>query len=229
MSGCWQVGPFAHAGCWKQSYLCEEDTCGMSFGRFDGIQVTGNCQTVAFAGRNNYDLSVWNDQDISSIQRRPLLVTPRFGNTRHVENRLLMSSRVFITASLCYCNSKEENAFVIVGRNRGAHYTCARQRWICWDWKNGVLMAWGELGIHANRNIKRVALALRQRETGPMLETLDYTILLSVSAVHRPYYISICISILPTQHTTLISLWDTRSWFQVRSLSWRLRSRLECG
>ena len=109
------MGPFAHAGCWKQSYLCEEDTCGMSFGRFDGIQVTGNCQTVAFAGRNNYDLSVWNDQDISSIQRRPLLVTPRFGNTRHVENRLLMSSRVFITASLCYCNSKEENAFVIVG------------------------------------------------------------------------------------------------------------------
>ena len=37
---------------------------------------------------------------------------------------------------------------------------------------------------------------------GPMLETLDY--ILSVLAVHRPFYILICISTLPTQHTTFI-------------------------
>ena len=60
-----------------------------------------------------------------------------------------------------------------------------------------------------NRNIKRSvycqygynsltfrALALRQRE-GPMLETLDNSI-----RIGRPFYISICISTLPTQHTT---------------------------
>ena len=35
----------------------------------------------------------------------------------------------------------------------------------------------------------RIALFLS--EEGPMLETLDYTVL-SVLAVHRPFYISIC-------------------------------------
>ena len=35
-----------------------------------------------------------------------------------------------------------------------------------------------------------------------MLETLDH--ILSVLVVHRPFYILICISNLPTQHTTFI-------------------------
>ena len=45
-------------------------------------------------------------------------------------------------------------------------------------------------------------------EEGPTLETLD---LLSVSAVHQPFSISICIWTLPTQDTTFISLvgWTT--------------------
>ena len=63
------------------------------------------------------------------------------------------------------------------------------------------------------------ALALCQRETadeglsdkGPMLETLDYTVL-SILAVHQPFYISICISILPTQHTTCTFISLTASW-----------------
>ena len=38
-------------------------------------------------------------------------------------------------------------------------------------------------------------------DEGPMLETL-----LSISAVHQPFYISICISTLPTQHTTFMCL-----------------------
>ena len=38
-----------------------------------------------------------------------------------------------------------------------------------------------------------------------MLETLT---ILSVLAVHRPFYISICISTLPTQNTTFISILD---------------------
>ena len=36
-------------------------------------------------------------------------------------------------------------------------------------------------------------------DEGPMLETLDYTI--RIGSIHRPFYISICISTLPTQHT----------------------------
>ena len=36
-------------------------------------------------------------------------------------------------------------------------------------------------------------------DEGPTLETLDFT---SISAVHQPFYISICISTLPTQDTT---------------------------
>ena len=40
-------------------------------------------------------------------------------------------------------------------------------------------------------------------DEGPALETLD---LLSVLAAHRPFYISICISTLPTQHTTWASV-----------------------
>ena len=39
-----------------------------------------------------------------------------------------------------------------------------------------------------------------------MLETLDYTIF--VLAVYRPFYISICISTLPTQHTSFIKEMD---------------------
>ena len=39
-------------------------------------------------------------------------------------------------------------------------------------------------------------------DEGPMLETLDY--ILSVLAVHRPLYISISISTLPTQQTAFI-------------------------
>ena len=74
-----------------------------------------------------------------------------------------------------------------------------------------------------NRNIKRSlycqyglysltfrALALRQREKrffsltkGQCSKRLT---ILSVLAVHRPFYISICISTLPTQHTTYISV-----------------------
>ena len=38
-------------------------------------------------------------------------------------------------------------------------------------------------------------------DEGPTLETLDY--ILSVLAVHQPFYISICIPSLPTQHTIL--------------------------
>ena len=45
-------------------------------------------------------------------------------------------------------------------------------------------------------------------DQGPMLETLDYTIRVSVLAVHRPFYISICISTLPTQHTILDIIGD---------------------
>ena len=77
-----------------------------------------------------------------------------------------------------------------------------------------------------NRNIKRSvycqygqfsltfpALALRQRER-PMLETLDY-----VLAVHRPFYISIFISTLPTQHTTFIcTIYVHFSEMQYRSI-----------
>ena len=37
----------------------------------------------------------------------------------------------------------------------------------------------------------------------PTLETLDYTIRFGCQ-VHQPFYISICISTLPMQHTTLI-------------------------
>ena len=55
------------------------------------------------------------------------------------------------------------------------------------------------------------ALAHRQKETdlflsdkGPTLETLDYTF--RKLAVHQLFYISICISTLPTQHTTFIML-----------------------
>ena len=47
-------------------------------------------------------------------------------------------------------------------------------------------------------------------DEGPMLETLDH--ILSVLAVHRPFYISICISTLPTQHTTFI-LNCRKPWF----------------
>ena len=36
-------------------------------------------------------------------------------------------------------------------------------------------------------------------DEGPMLETLDY--ILSVLAVHRPFYISICISLLCLRST----------------------------
>ena len=36
----------------------------------------------------------------------------------------------------------------------------------------------------------------------PMLETLNYTI--RIGSIHRPFYISICISTLPTQHTIFI-------------------------
>ena len=43
-------------------------------------------------------------------------------------------------------------------------------------------------------------------DEGPMLETLGYTI--SVLAVHRPFYISIFISTLPTQYTMFISLFN---------------------
>ena len=42
-------------------------------------------------------------------------------------------------------------------------------------------------------------------DEGPILETLDYAI--RISAVHRPFYILICISTLPTQttqHTTFL-------------------------
>ena len=178
------MGPFAHAGCWKQSYLCEEDTCGMSFGRFDGIQVTGNCQTVAFAGRNNYDLSVWNDQDISSIQRRPLLVTPRFGNTRHVENRLLMSSRVFITASLCYCNSKEENAFVIVG------HLCTL--YLCSAAVNMLgLEKWGVNGVGGARDTRKSKY--KEGSIGPSSERNRAN-----ARNVRLYYITIRIGSTPT-------------------------------
>ena len=40
-------------------------------------------------------------------------------------------------------------------------------------------------------------------DEGPMLETLDHTI--RILAVHRPFYVSISISTLPTRNTTLIS------------------------
>ena len=39
----------------------------------------------------------------------------------------------------------------------------------------------------------------------PMLETLDYTI--RIGSIHRPFYISICISTLPTQHTMFIYIY----------------------
>ena len=39
-----------------------------------------------------------------------------------------------------------------------------------------------------------------------MLETLDYTI--RILAVHKPFYISISISTLPTQHTMFIMLYN---------------------
>ena len=77
--------------------------------------------------------------------------------------------------------------------------------------------------FHINRNIKRLlycqyglysltfrALALCQRETetvlsdeGPTLKTLDYTVSIRIGSTQTKYKnISICISALPTQHTT---------------------------
>ena len=50
-------------------------------------------------------------------------------------------------------------------------------------------------------------------DEGPLLETLDYSIVL---AVHQPFYISICISTLPTQHTTFIS--KEKSFAQLKEI-----------
>ena len=41
-----------------------------------------------------------------------------------------------------------------------------------------------------------------------MLKTLDYTI--RIGSIHRPFYISICISTLSTQHTTFIDMARSR-------------------
>ena len=60
------------------------------------------------------------------------------------------------------------------------------------------------------------------------MDSILYTI--RISAVHRPFYISICISTLPTQHTTFtqknltgVLLWnntdDCKAWFTTSDIS----------
>ena len=46
-------------------------------------------------------------------------------------------------------------------------------------------------------------------DEGPTLETLDFAF---ISAVHRPFHVLICISTLPTQHTTFIVLFEAVSF-----------------
>ena len=64
---------------------------------------------------------------------------------------------------------------------------------------NIVMMMFFELFLLRNVFIYFLFLS----DEGPMLETFDYTVL-SLLAVHRPFYISICISTMPMQHTTFI-------------------------
>ena len=53
------------------------------------------------------------------------------------------------------------------------------------------------------RHLPVVLMVIHQ---SPKVREMKCITILSVSAVHRPFYISICISTLPTQHTTFISI-----------------------
>ena len=67
--------------------------------------------------------------------------------------------------------------------------------------------------------LRQRALALFLSDEGPMLETLDY--ILSVLAVHRPFYISICISTLPSAVSTENVRSMSRSLLCSTSHAWR--------
>ena len=91
-------------------------------------------------------------------------------------------------------------------------------RWLFTVYHKGVNWSLPHLGFHCQILPKRLLGSVVSRcdvsksfkkyknDEGPMLETLDYTI--RIGSTTTFLYISICISTLPTQHTTFISQCD---------------------